>query len=249
MTTIASTGSEDSSLKQPVLAIGRGDVMCSFVTFALSTAVVAYAMTPAARLDLVLALYALVLLIPLARWTAQRRRNGELTLAALLLMTTVAAGPVGALGCTFLSLRLSRRQPLPHRLRHWYDYISGIVAQRATARIYEELRSGRLPSNVKAAVPRFRPILRSASVEEQQRVLGVLGRRYHAQFRAVLRDALRHKNGFIRAQAAAVASRLDMTEKMRLWSSSMPSAEISEPAPGEPASPLAPARESRDQVL
>jgi len=241
MSTVASTGSEALSLEQPVLAIGRGDVICSFVTFALSMAVVAYAMTPAARLDLVLALYALVLLIPLARWTAQRRRNGELTLAALLLMTTVAAGPVGALGCTFLSLRLSRRQPSPHRLRHWYDYISGIVAQRATARIYEELRSGRLP--------RFRPILRSASVEEQQRVLGVLGRRYHAQFRAVLRDALRHKNGFIRAQAAAVASRLDMTEKMRLWSSSVPSAEVSEPAPSEPASPPALARESRDPVL
>ena len=164
-------------------------------------------------------------------------------------MTTVAAGPVGALGCTFLALRLSRRQPSPDRLRHWYNYISGIVARRATGRIYEELRSGRLPSDAKAAVPRFSPILRSASVEEQQRVLGVLGRRYHAQFRAVLRDALRHKNGFIRAQAAAVASRLDMTEKTRLWSGSVPSAEMSEPAPIEAASPSTRPRESGDPVL
>ena len=145
MSAVASSGSEALSLEQPVLAIGRADVICSLLTFALSMAVVAYAMTPVARLDLVLALYALVLLIPVARWTAQRRRNGELTLAAFLLMTTVAAGPVGALGCTFLALRLSRRQPSPDRLRHWYNYISGIVARRATGRIYEELRSGRKP--------------------------------------------------------------------------------------------------------
>jgi hypothetical protein len=35
----------------------------------------------------------------------------------------------------------------------------------------------------------------------------------------VLRKALRNKDGFIRAQAAAVASRLDIEEKNRLWSS------------------------------
>jgi hypothetical protein len=68
-------------------------------------------------------------------------------------------------------------------------------------------------------VPRFRPLLRSGSTEEQQRVLGVIGRRYHPDFRSALRDALRNRNGFIRAQAAAVASRLDIEEKKDLWSS------------------------------
>ena len=37
-----------------------------------------------------------------------------------------------------------------------------------------------------------------------------------------LRDALRNKNSFIRAQAAAVASRLDAEEKNKLWSSASP---------------------------
>jgi hypothetical protein len=31
---------------------------------------------------------------------------------------------------------------------------------------------------------------------------------------------MRHKNGFIRAQAAAIASRLSPDEKARLWSAS-----------------------------
>jgi len=66
-------------------------------------------------------------------------------------------------------------------------------------------------------VPRFGPILRGVSTEDKQRVLGVLGRHYHPEFRTALREALRNKDGFIRAQAAAVASRLDSDEKARLW--------------------------------
>jgi hypothetical protein len=224
------SGSATLALDQPAVVVGRGDILCSLLSFALGTAVLVYAMSPAARYEFVLALYLGVLLVPATFWLKRRRQEGELTLAVLLLITTCAAGPIGALGCTFLALSLWRRQPAPERLRHWYEYISGIVARGSLARIYEELRSGRLPSDVKAEVPRFRPLLRSASVEEQQRVLGVLGRHYHAQFRAALRDALRNRNGFIRAQAAAVAARLDAHEKMRLWSTSGTSAEASEPA-------------------
>ena len=56
-------------------------------------------------------------------------------------------------------------------------------------------------------------------------VLGVVGRRYHADFRTILRRALRNRNGFIRAQAAAVASGLSTDERSRLWSDAPPAAE------------------------
>jgi len=139
-------------------------------------------------------------------------------LLSQLAITTFAAGPVGALGCAFMALALRLQRPSPARLKHWYDYIAGIVARSGLTRIYDELSSGRLPSDPAAKVPRFQPILDGASIEEQQRVLGVIGRRYHADFRPALRNALRNKNGFIRAQAAAVASRLSIDEKNRLWS-------------------------------
>jgi hypothetical protein len=45
-----------------------------------------------------------------------------------------------------------------------------------------------------------------------------------------LRNALRNKNGFIRAQAAAVASRLSIDEKSRLWSTATPGANDGEEA-------------------
>ena len=118
--------------------------------------------------------------------------------------------------------QVATRVPTPHRLRSWYEYITGVVARDRIVHLYDDLNSGRLPHRPGAEFPRFRPILHGTSTDEQQRVLGVLGRRYHADFRAALRDALRNKNSFIRAQAAAVASRLDAEEKNKLWSSASP---------------------------
>ncbi len=159
------------------------------------------------------------LAIPVVFLISRLRRGDEVTIPVLLVATSLAGGPIGALGCTYLASRLRRRCPAPSRLRSWYGYIAGIVARDRIAQLRDDLHSGRLPHDPTAEVPRFRPILHDASTDEQQRVLGVLGRRYHADFRPALRDALRNKNSFIRAQAAAIASRLDVEEKNRLWSS------------------------------
>jgi hypothetical protein len=199
------------------------DVLISLLTFAASLAVLIYGMSPPATTPVFILLHIAVLGIPAALFIVRARQNGDLTVPALLLIVTSATGPIGAIGCAFLALSLWSRHPTPWRLRQWYDYISGVVTRAPVAHLYDELVSGRLPSDPEARVPRFTPILHGASIEEQQRVLGVIGRRYHAAFRPVLRKALRNKNGFIRAQAAAIASRLSVEEKSRLWSAEQPS--------------------------
>ena len=163
-----------------------------------------------------------MLAIPAALLVARARRNEDLTVPALLLIVTCATGPIGAIGCAAMALSLWSRQPSPARLQQWYDYISGVVERGRVAHLYDELISDRMPTDPEAKVPRFTPILQGSSIEEQQRVLGVIGRRYHADFRPVLRKALRNKNGFIRAQAAAIASRLSAEEKNSLWSGQAP---------------------------
>jgi hypothetical protein len=209
-------------LDQATLEVGSADVVVSLVSFATSLAVLVLAMSPLASFPAFIALYAASLSVPGMFLTMRLRRNGELTIPVLLMVTSFACGPLGGVGCACMALALRRRRPSPSRLQHWYEYIAGVVARDRIARIYEELSSGRLPSDPASEVPRFRPILHGASTEEQQRVLGVIGRRYHADFRPALRDALRNKNGFIRAQAAAVASRLDIEEKKNLWSVASP---------------------------
>ena len=202
----------------PRLEVRTGDIMAALGTCIADTAVLAYGMAANASLALVLALHVAVLSIPAAFLLARARRNRELTMPVLLLITTAAAGPVGALGCAILALALRLQRPEAGRLQAWYDYIAGVVARGRLSRIYDELAAGRLASDPTAMVPRFRPIMHGASLDEQQLVLGVIGRHYHADFRPVLRRALRNKNGFIRAQAAAVASGLDLEEKNLLWS-------------------------------
>jgi hypothetical protein len=201
-----------------VLDVRPLDALVALVTFAASLAVLAYSLSPSAQFPHCLLLHGTVLVLPAAYLAIRARQNRDLTLPFLLLIVTAATGPVGAIGCAAMALSLWSRQPSPSRLQRWYDYISGVVERGRVAHLYDEVVAGRLASNPGAEVPRFKPILQSASVEDQQRVLGVIGRRYHAAFRPVLRRALRNRNGFIRAQAAAVASRLDADEKNRLWS-------------------------------
>jgi hypothetical protein len=205
-------------LDEPRLDVRLSDVLVALLTSACSLAVLAYGLSAAANAAIFALLHLAVLTVPAAFLGIRARRTGELTVPVVLLIATFAAGPVGALGCTLMALALRRQNPSPLRLQDWYDYIAGVVARGRLTRIHEELTSGRLPSDPAAEVPRFRPILHGTSIEEQQRVLGVIGRRYHPDFRPVLSKALRNKDGFIRAQAAAVASRLDMEEKNRLWS-------------------------------
>ena len=197
-----------SQFNGSLLHAGASDVLISLLTGILDLAVLFFSVTAAAGWTLIVALHFAVLLVPVEFCRIRSRRQGDLTIPVLLLLATFASGPVGAFGCACLAFAVWVRRPSPLRLRAWYDYIAGIVERDRIVRIYEELSSGRLPSDPAAAVPRFRPILRGLSTEEQQRVLGVIGRRYHADFRLVLREALRNKNGFIRAQAAAVASSL-----------------------------------------
>jgi hypothetical protein len=215
--------------QNPRLEARAGDVLVALVTCVADAAVVAYGMTANAGLALVLALHLAVLIAPAALLYARARRNRDLTMPVLLLITTAAAGPVGALGSAVLALALRLRRPEAGRLQAWYDYIAGVVARGRLNRIYDELAAGRLATDQTATVPRFRPIMQGTSLDEQQLVLGVIGRHYHADFRPVLRRALRNKNGFIRAQAAAVASQLDLAEKTLLWSAGGPE------SPGERA--------------
>jgi hypothetical protein len=206
-----------SRLDHPALAVGFKDVLIALLTVGGSLGVLAYGLIAGASFWLFMAGHLIVLVIPAGYLAMRGRAGGDVTVPLLLLIGTFATGPVGAFGCAAMALGLWLRRPSPARLQDWYDYIAGVVARSRLNRIYDELISGRMPSDHTADVPRFRPLLHGASVEEQQSVLGVIGRRYHADFRPVLRNALRNKNGFIRAQAAAVASRLSIEEKHRLW--------------------------------
>ena len=204
-----------------ILKVRIIDVAIALITFVASLGALWLFINGGVAVSVALLLHFGVVFIPAGFLALRRRRDGDLTILALLLMATFAGGPIGAAGSAFAAFALWYHRPTPLRLLDWYDYIAGIVGRSHVARIYDELTSGRLPPDRAASVPRFTPILTGTSVNEQQRVLGVMGRRYHSDFRHVMRLALRNPNGLIRSQAAAIASRLDLAEKSHLWTTDL----------------------------
>jgi hypothetical protein len=209
--------SNDALAKAPLLEVHARDLGVATVTAAVGIAVIWAGVVGKIPFATALAFEIALMFVPILWLVRQARRGAELTVPTLLAVTTVAGGPVGAAGCTLMAFALWCRRPAPARLREWYDYISGVAARSRAAELYDDVTYGRVPPDATASVHRFAPILSGTSIADQQRVLAVIGHRYHSDLRPVLKRGLRHRNALVRAQAAAVASQLDLDEKTRLW--------------------------------
>jgi hypothetical protein len=203
-------------LDSTALVVNAADVAVSALTFALSVAVLWTAMR-GVPIGLIAALHGGVICVPLAFSTLRMRTGRDLAVPLLLLIVVMVSGPLGAAGCAAMTLALWLRRPDPRRLQCWYDYIAGVSRRTAVEETYVELTSKRLLTDFSAPIHRFDPILNGTSLAQQQRVLGVIGRNYHPDFRATLKKALRNRNILIRAQGAAIASVLASEDKTRLW--------------------------------
>jgi hypothetical protein len=210
------------------LIVKARDIMVSLVTCIASLLVVAFFVAGHIDIREALLLHLGVVAVPVLFLAYNQRCGNELTVATLLSVGTLVAGPIGAVGTLVIALSWWYRRPDAERLRDWYDSIAGFVVRGDAGRIHDEVTSGRLSANPAAGVDRLALLLSGASVEEQQRVVGVIGRQYHEELRPLLRAALRNRNPIIRAQAAAVASRLDLDEKNHLWGPALDQAPIND---------------------
>src|SRR4051794_32558046 len=104
-------------LDEPALAVNGRDVAVSLLTAAGSLAALVFTMSPLASFPAFIVLFGASLFVPLAFLTIRLRRNAELTIPVLLLVTSFACGPLGGLGCAFMALALWRQRPAPRRLR------------------------------------------------------------------------------------------------------------------------------------
>jgi hypothetical protein len=126
------TGTEplDAQLARvPVLAVNAADLAVSAATCVASSAVFWAGARGVLSLEAAGVLHLAVLCVPALFLGVRQRRRGELTIPMLLLVATLAGGPVGAAGTAFTALALWCRRPTPQRLEDWYDYIAGVVAR------------------------------------------------------------------------------------------------------------------------
>lgn len=199
-----------------VLSVGATDAAVAVLTFFGSAAVFLAALL-GVPVVLIAFCHVAVICGPFTVLRRRLRSGDDVLMPSLLLLAVAVSGPLGAGGCAAATLALWLRPPQPERLHGWYDYIAGVDERSTLEKTYQALAAKRLPEDPSAPIERFEPILSGTALSQQQRVLGVIGRRYHSDFHPSLKKALRNSNILIRAQAAAIASVLAPMEKSRLW--------------------------------
>jgi len=149
--------------------------------------------------------------------TMSTNRGRDLNLLSLLLLITLATGPLGAFGCAIMSLALIVKQMSKRRLDDWYSKISGYSEHDPIVDLYENIESGRQPLDENTSPQSFGVILQNGTLVQQQTALGLIARHFNKDFLPVLTMALRSPNAIIRVQAAAVANKLAPRYKKLLW--------------------------------
>lgn len=146
---------------------------------------------------------------------AARRR--DIGLLALLTITCALTGPLGAIGVAAMSTVLVGAKPSAQRLDGWYARLRGARGHNRVEELYQHVATGRRNLEEPPLDRSFTEVLRSGSVADQQTVLGLIARHFHADFVPVLRLALSSREAAIRTQAATVANSLPPAHRNRIW--------------------------------
>lgn len=129
----------------------------------------------------------------------------DVSLALLALIAGLATGPVGPIGAGLLATR-SAATTDADLLKRWYERISLATTVDPVTRLCDNVAVGR-GMNLSAGSPAsFLAAIESGSMAERQTILGIVARRFHADYVPALQAALKSPEPAIRVQAAAVAA-------------------------------------------
>ena len=130
-------------------------------------------------------------------------------------------GPFGAAGCILLALVLGLKKPETKLLDHWYRRLSQSTQRNQENLLYRSIIAGRAPKSGQAvkgdlspsAITSFYTIMEYGTLEQKQKLLGIIALKYHPEFLPLLKLALQDSDPTMRAQAAAVNTKLYMQYK------------------------------------
>jgi hypothetical protein len=134
------------------------------------------------------------------------RRNVDTGPSVLLAVATAVVGPLGALGCVIMGWLVSLGRESPDLLQAWYKRISLSTETDPVTRLSDTVAIGRSLDLASPLPSSFATVLQHGSIADQQRVLGLIARKFHPDYLPVLKLALAHEAPVVRVQAAAVAA-------------------------------------------
>lgn len=156
----------------------------------------------------------LAVIVALVAWLQRHIAAGQEASAPLLLVImTLSAGVVGALGAVLALPFLGRDRTVSPLLDAWYERISMSTSVDAEAKLAEGILTGRTLEVDAPPPPRLQGIIQRGSLVERQKALGLIARRFDPAYGSALQAALKSPEPVVRVQAAAVAARVRGTLK------------------------------------
>ena len=132
----------------------------------------------------------------------------DITPAALAVLATAVAGPVGTLASLILVAAARPRSDPNSLIADWHARIALSAEIDPVTALCDNVTSGRT-MNLAAPPPSiFLDVITHGAVGDQQTALGLIARRFHPDYLPALSQALKSAEPVVRVQAAAVAARI-----------------------------------------
>ena len=147
-------------------------------------------------------------------WT--RGSQSDLAVPALALMSTLIAGPLGAVLSSIAIVWLSSDRVEPDLLTAWYERISLAGDIDPVTRLCNTVMMGRAVQTTASLPQVFAHVMAHGSLEDRQNALGLIARQFSPSYAPALRAALVSSEPVIRVQAAAVAVKVRAELKQTL---------------------------------
>jgi hypothetical protein len=151
--------------------------------------------------------------VAIAAWTwlilfAGRPADEDATIAGVLLLFVLAAGPAGALAAVFIVALSGRRGESANILSAWYKRLADAGGVEPATATHDRVVAGRVLQLDAPPPLNFADVIAYGTLEERQTALGLIARRFHPDFAPALEAALRSPEPVVRVQAAAVVARV-----------------------------------------
>lgn len=145
-----------------------------------------------------------------------RAADGDPTVAELIFLVVLVAGPAGAVASLAALAFVDHAGAGPHVLDAWYARLSRASHADVSREMTDRVVAGRVLRSDAAQPVDFEDVIASGTLAERQAALGLMARRVHTDFAPALQAALRSDEPVVRVQAAAVVARVRADLKTRI---------------------------------
>ena len=146
----------------------------------------------------------------------------DATIASVLLLLVLVAGPVGAAAAAVMLPFAGRGGERREILQSWYRRLANAGGVEPATALHDRVVAGRVLRLDSTPPQKYLDVIANGTLSERQTALGLMARQFHPDFAPALQAALRSEEPVVRVQAAAVVARVRADVKGQIAKLSAP---------------------------